>query len=133
MDKNAKVLSLVSNAWAGFGSAFGPVIIMSLMWRGMTRNGALAGMITGALTVIIWVAIKPILGGWVAETYEMIPGVLLASLAIVIFSRTQQPSATMLETFDKVAYVIKSNGVLSHCDSGGEALLSAVPKKQGSD
>jgi sodium/proline symporter len=133
MDKNAKVLSLVSNAWAGFGSAFGPVIIMSLMWRGMTRNGALAGMITGALTVILWVAIKPILGGWVAETYEMIPGVLLASLAIVIFSRTQQPSATMLETFDKVAYVIKSNGVLSHCDSGGEALLSAVPKKQGSD
>lgn len=107
MDKDSKVLALVSNAWAGFGSAFGPVIIISLMWRGMTRNGALAGMVTGALTVIVWVGIKPVLGGWVAETYEMIPGVILSTLAIVVFSRTQQPSSTMLQTFDRVQSALK--------------------------
>ncbi len=107
MDKDSKVLALVSNAWAGFGSAFGPVIIISLMWRGMTRNGALAGMVTGSLTVIIWVALKPMVGGWVAETYEMIPGVILATLAIVAFSRTQSPSANMLQTFDRVQSALK--------------------------
>ncbi len=107
MDKDSKVLALVSNAWAGFGSAFGPVIIISLMWRGMTRNGALAGMITGALTVIVWVAMKPVVGGWVAETYEMIPGVILSTIAIIVFSRTQQPSSTMLQTFDRVQAALK--------------------------
>ena len=49
-----RVLGLVSYAWAGFGAAFGPVVLFSVMWSRMTRNGALAGMIIGALTVIIW-------------------------------------------------------------------------------
>ena len=58
MDKNNKVLGLVSNAWAGFGAAFGPVILFSVIWKRMTRNGALAGMFTGAVTVLIWIEYK---------------------------------------------------------------------------
>ncbi len=49
-----RVLGLVSYAWAGFGAAFGPVVLFSVMWSRMTRNGALAGMVIGALTVIVW-------------------------------------------------------------------------------
>ncbi len=49
-----RVLGLVSYAWAGFGAAFGPVVLISVMWSRMTRNGALAGMLVGAVTVIVW-------------------------------------------------------------------------------
>ena len=50
----SKVLGLVSYAWAGFGAAFGPVVLISLLWKRMTRNGALAGMLVGAVTVVVW-------------------------------------------------------------------------------
>src|SRR3546814_16034339 len=53
-DPDSKVLGLVSYAWAGFGAAFGPVVILSLFWQRMTRNGALAGLVVGAGTVIAW-------------------------------------------------------------------------------
>ena len=56
-----RVLGLVSYAWAGFGAAFGPVVLFSVMWSRMTRNGALAGMIIGAVTVIVWNSSR----GWV--------------------------------------------------------------------
>ncbi|WP_410471889.1 sodium/proline symporter PutP [Faucicola mancuniensis] len=77
---DSKVLSLVSNAWAGFGAAFGPVLILSLFWKKMTAHGALAGMIVGAITVVAW---KPLTG---SELYEMIPGFILAILAIYAVS-----------------------------------------------
>jgi sodium/proline symporter len=66
-DPASKVLGLVGYAWAGFGAAFGPVVILSLLWPRMTRNGALAGMLVGALTVIIWRN-----GAWFG-LYEMVP------------------------------------------------------------
>ena len=75
-----RVLGLVSYAWAGFGAAFGPVVLLSVLWSRMTRNGALAGMLVGALTVIIWKQF-----GWLG-LYEIIPGFLFATLAIVLFS-----------------------------------------------
>lgn len=73
------VLSLVSNAWAGFGAAFGPVIILSLTWKKMTRNGALAGMIVGAATVILWIAM-----GHSSILYEIVPGFIAAWIAIYV-------------------------------------------------
>lgn len=79
---DSKVLELVSYAWAGFGAAFGPVIVLSLFWKRMTRNGALAGIITGSLTVIIWSQIE----GGIFELYELAPGFLLGIIAIIIFS-----------------------------------------------
>ncbi|MES2819948.1 MAG: sodium/proline symporter PutP [Pseudomonadota bacterium] len=93
----SKVLGLVSYAWAGFGAAFGPVVILSLLWKGMTRNGALAGMLVGAVTVILWKNYF----GWTG-LYEIIPGFILAGLAILVFSRLGQgPSASMLKRFDQ--------------------------------
>ncbi len=91
-----RVLGLVSYAWAGFGAAFGPVVILSLVWKQMTRNGALAGMLVGALTVILW---KNFLGH--LGLYEIIPGFILATLAIVVFSKVGNgPSASMIKRFD---------------------------------
>lgn len=78
----SKVLELVSYAWAGFGAAFGPVIILSLFWRRMTRNGALAGIIIGAVTVIIWSKLT----GGLFDVYELAPGFFFSMLAILIVS-----------------------------------------------
>jgi len=92
-----RVLGLVSYAWAGFGAAFGPVVILSLVWKQMTRNGALAGMLVGALTVILW---KNLLGH--LGLYEIIPGFIFATLAIVVFSKIGNgPSAGMIKRFDE--------------------------------
>src|SRR2546427_12091640 len=75
---DSKVLGMVSYAWAGFGAAFGPVIILSLFWSRMTRGGALAGIITGAVTVLVWRQF-----GWLG-LYEIIPGVILSWLATAL-------------------------------------------------
>lgn len=92
---DSKVLGLVSYAWAGFGAAFGPVVIMSLFWRRMTGAGALAGMIVGALVVIAW---KPLTG---SSLYEIIPGFILGLLTIYVVSLTTKPSEAMLNRFDE--------------------------------
>ena len=92
-----RVLGLVSYAWAGFGAAFGPVVILSLIWKGMTRNGALAGMLIGAVTVILWKNFF----GWTG-LYEIIPGFILATIGILIFSRVgNAPSASMIKRFEE--------------------------------
>lgn len=89
-----RVLGLVSYAWAGFGAAFGPVVLFSVMWSRMTRNGALAGMIIGAVTVIVWKQF-----GWLG-LYEIIPGFLFGSIGIVVFSLLgKAPSAAMQQRF----------------------------------
>lgn len=86
-DPESLVFSLVSYAWAGFGAAFGPVILLSLWWRRMTRNGALAGMIVGAATVLVWNHFA-----WFG-LYEILPGFVFASVAIVLVSLLdKQPS-----------------------------------------
>jgi len=93
------VLELVAYAWGGFGAAFGPLIILSLFWKRMTRNGAIAGVISGGLTVIIWRH----LDGAIFELYELAPGFILGSLAIIIVSLIgREPSREILEEFDKV-------------------------------
>ena len=89
---DSKVLGMVSYAWAGFGAAFGPVIILSLFWSRMTRGGALAGIITGAVTVLVWKQF-----GWLG-LYEIIPGFILAWLATVVVSRMgPAPSQSILK------------------------------------
>jgi len=87
LDPESEVLGLVANAWAGFGAAFGPLILMALMWKRMTGAGAVAGLVTGAAVVIIWIA-----NGWNSSflggegIYEIIPGFAAAMAAIVIVS-----------------------------------------------
>lgn len=88
-DRNSSILSLVSNAWAGFGAAFGPVVIGCLYWKGMTRNGALAGIVSGAVTVLIWIYAPVTINGQAlgALMYEIVPGFIVCSLAIYIVSK----------------------------------------------
>lgn len=90
MDPDSSVLGLVSYAWGGFGAAFGPVIILSLFWKRMTRNGALAGLISGAVTVVVW---KELEGG-LFDLYEIVPGFIICTLAIVVFSLLSSPPET---------------------------------------
>ncbi|GAB3630376.1 sodium/proline symporter [Pandoraea terrae] len=96
-DPNSRVLGMVSYAWAGFGAAFGPLILLSLTWRGVTRNGALAGIVVGAVTVLVWKQY-----GWF-DLYEILPGFALGTLAVVAGSRVgPAPSPTMLQVFNSV-------------------------------
>ncbi|MCJ7420871.1 sodium/proline symporter PutP [Sphingomicrobium astaxanthinifaciens] len=80
-DPDSQVLGLVANAWAGFGAAFGPLIILSLTWRRMTGAGALAGLVTGAAVVMAWIAFD------VGIVYEIVPGFIAAWIAIWAVSR----------------------------------------------
>lgn len=99
LDPESSILGLVSNAWAGFGAAFGPAILFSLRWKRTTRQGVLSGMIVGAVTVIIWIMI-----GLSATMYEIVPGFILSSLAIWLVSRmTAAPSAVIEAQFDAAA------------------------------
>ncbi len=106
-DPDSRVLGLVSYAWAGFGAAFGPVVVLSLYWKRMTRNGALAGMAVGAGTVIAWEV-------WLSAAtglYSMVPGVALATLAIVAVSRAgKPPSPAMGGLFDSVQGELRRSG-----------------------
>lgn len=83
LSPDSGVLGLVSYAWAGFGAAFGPAILISLYWQGMTRYGAFAGIFVGGATVVIF---KQLSGGFF-DLYEIVPGVVLATMAIVVVSK----------------------------------------------
>ncbi len=87
-DRQSTILNLVSNAWAGFGAAFGPIILFSLFWQRMTRSAAIAGMLTGAVTVLIWIYGPFTINGLALTdvVYEIVPGFLAASLMIVAVS-----------------------------------------------
>ena len=107
------IMSLVSNAWAGFGSAFGSVIILSLFWRRFTYKGALAGVIAGAVTDVVWLALfTTSLNGMFGEgfstciyntgIYELIPGFIVSMLvAVVVTLLDKKPSEEVTAIFDK--------------------------------
>jgi len=98
-DENSSVLKLVAYAWAGFGAAFGPLVILSLYNHSITKNGAIAGMVVGALTVIIY---KQLEGG-IFDLYELLPGFAAAWIAILVFSKIgAQNSEDVEEIFNEV-------------------------------
>ncbi len=97
-DPESRVLEMVSYAWAGFGASFGPTLILSLSWKDMTKAGAVAGIVTGSIAVIIW---KNLHGG-IFDIYEIVPGVIFSSLAIVVASRLSPgPGRRETELFQK--------------------------------
>lgn len=99
-DPNSQVFALVKDAWAGFGSAFGPVVLLSLFWKRMNGFGAIAGMLTGALIVYFWKDLTVTLS--LPEMYSMIPGFICAMFTIVVISFiTPAPSKEVIETFEK--------------------------------
>ncbi|MBZ7944119.1 sodium/proline symporter PutP [Campylobacter sp. RM13744] len=101
MDKNSSVLDIVSYAWAGFGSSFGAVIIFSLFWKRMTKFGAIAGMISGALVVVLWKNCVD------SNLYEMIPGFLAASLVIIFVSLLTKVSSGSKIAYEKMLKEIR--------------------------
>lgn len=99
LDPDSAILELVAFAWAGFGAAFGPIILLSLYWRRLTAHGALAGMIVGAVTVFVWGNIDSLSD----RMYEILPGFLLNLLVAVVVSlaqRTDEPGIG--EEFDRM-------------------------------
>lgn len=91
------ILDMVAYAWAGFGAAFGPTLLLSLFWKRMTRNGALAGIIVGGLTVLIWKQFA-----WF-NLYEIVPGFLFSVIAIYIVSLLGTPPAEEIQNeFEQV-------------------------------
>lgn len=100
MDSTSSVLNLVSNAWAGFGAAFGPLVLFSLWWKKLTHTGAMAGVISGAATVLIWANVPFLEGGATLSSlfYELLPGFIVSSLFIVVVSlNTKQPKEKAME------------------------------------
>jgi sodium/proline symporter len=86
LDPSSTVLSRVGDAWAGFGATFGPAVVFSLYWKGMTRAGCYAGIIVGGLVDIVWLNLHHL--GGIFALYEIVPGMLASSLAIVVVSRS---------------------------------------------
>jgi sodium/proline symporter len=92
------ILQLVAYAWAGFGASFGPAILLSLYWRRLTAMGALAGMVTGAVTVVIWGNVEVL----TSNMYEIVPGFALSLLASVLVSlATYKPRPEIETEFDE--------------------------------
>lgn len=107
-DENNKVLKLVEFAWAGFGSAFGPVVLLSLFWKRMTSSGAMAGMLTGAIIVFGWKEILPE-NSALASIYEMIPAFSLATIAVIVVSLlSPKPEQHILDTFEQADKAYKN-------------------------
>lgn len=99
MNPDSNVLGLVSYAWAGFGAAFGPTLIASLYWSRLNQWGALAGIIVGGLTVVIWAQ----LSGGIFDIYEIVPGFVLSVLAISIVTLvTPSPKTSVQRQFDSM-------------------------------
>jgi len=109
---NNTILGLVANAWAGFGAAFGPVIILSLFWKRMNRHGALAGMLAGAATVLFWIYAPVLENGATLSNvmYEIIPGFIMSFIAVIAVSLlTKAPSTELQATFDAMEQKLLQN------------------------
>lgn len=107
-DPESRVLGLVSYAWAGFGAAFGPVVLLSLFWRRMNGFGAAAGLIVGAITVVVW---KQLEGG-IFDIYEIIPGFIFCGIAVIGTSlATAEPSQQVVADFNRTMEA-KTSGMI---------------------
>ena len=103
-DPESRVLGLVAYAWAGFGAAFGPVVLISLYWQRMNFAGALAGMLGGALTVVLWKQTGSAL-------YEMVPGVIVSTVLVYMVSLlTPAPSQAVQATHQQVRLTLREQG-----------------------
>lgn len=97
MNPDSFILEMVAYAWAGFAAAFGPIVLMSLFWRRTTRNGAVAGIVVGGLTVLIWKQLA------LFGLYEIVPGFIFSLIAIYVVSKMdKEPSKEITDVFDAV-------------------------------
>lgn len=101
-DPKSSVFNIVSFAWAGFGAAFGPLVLTALFWKRSNKWGALAGMLSGGIMVFVWkFYISPLGGIW--NIYELLPAFVVSSICIVVVSLlTKAPEQEMIEEFEQV-------------------------------
>lgn len=99
---DSSVFAIVSFAWAGFGAAFGPIMLFALFWKRTNKAGALAGMIAGGAMIFLWkYAVRPLGGGW--NIYELLPAFIVSCICIVVFSlATPAPDKKILDDFEAV-------------------------------
>ncbi|MFE5391309.1 sodium/proline symporter PutP [Bacillus thuringiensis] len=98
------ILTLVGYAWAGFGSAFGPAILLSLYWKRTNKWGVLAGMLVGAVVVIAWVQIPSLK----AIMYEMVPGFFCSLLTVIVVSLlTKEPVKAVHREFNEMEAILE--------------------------
>lgn len=102
------VFRIVSFAWAGFGATFGPVMLAALFWKRSNKIGAIAGIISGGITVFVWKFVISDLGGAFA-IYELLPAFIVASIAIVVGSLlTKAPEKEIVDEYEKVQAIVKA-------------------------
>ena len=101
-DPNSNVFTIVSFAWAGFGAAFGPLVLFSLFWKRTTKWGALAGMVSGGVMIFVWkFLVRPIGGAW--NIYELLPAFIVSCVFIVVVSLlTKKPEQEIIDEFDSI-------------------------------
>ena len=104
---SGSIMSLVDNAWAGFGAAFGPVIILSLYWKKFSYRGAVAGMIAGGLTVVLWIIFLSDLTG----LYELFPGFIVGMLACIVGTKLDKKNNTPAEEMYEEALNFQENNL----------------------
>ena len=101
-DPNSSVFGIVSFAWAGFGAAFGPLMLFSLFWKRCNKYGAIAGMLSGGVMIFVWkYLVRPLGGAW--NIYELLPAFIVACIAIVVVSLlTKKPEAEIVAEFESI-------------------------------
>lgn len=134
LEENATVLGLVAFAWAGFGSAFGPVVVLSLYWKRLTNWGAMAGILGGAVVAFVWSKSQTLstLGGALSEPlYEIVPGFLTCLvLAVVVSLITPAPGEKELAGFHHMETQTQAVPIVQVADAGATA-GSANPGQPG--
>ena len=114
LDENSVIFKIVSFAWAGFGAAFGPVILCALFWRRSNKWGALAGMVSGTAMVFIWkYAVRPAAAAGklpaALDIYELLPAFIIAFILIVVVSLvTGAPDEEVTAVYDDVKSTCKA-------------------------
>ena len=102
LDEDSVIFTIVSFAWAGFGATFGPLMLLSLFWKRINRAGAIAGMLSGGISVFVWkLLVRPLGGGW--NVYELLPAFIVSCIFIVVVSLlTAPPSEEIQKEFEEV-------------------------------
>ena len=99
LDANSSVFGLVSCAWGGFGAAFGPLLLFALFWKRITLQGAIAGMVSGGVVDLFWYYMKP--NGGIFNVYEIIPGFIVSTVAIIVVSLLTTVSEEIKQEFEE--------------------------------
>lgn len=109
LDPSSSVFRIVSFAWAGFGAAFGPVVLFALFWKRTNKWGALAGMVSGGVMVFVWkFLVRPACAGTLLDIYELLPAFLIACVFIVVVSLcTKAPEQEITGVYNEVQQSVK--------------------------